>query len=637
MRGLKVLIAEDLEDDALLILMELRRHGFDPVSRRVDTREGLVFELEAREWDVIITDYSMPGLSGLEVPKAVEDKGLGIPVIVISGVMGEEFAVEAMKAGASDYIRKGSLSRLAPAIERELKEAKIKKEHREAVKALKESEERLRTIFESSMDGMFVIDTQGRYLDVNFAGCHMFGYTREEILSSDINLLIYPENSGRMAEHKAYWKKGAYLPEVRMRKKDGSPIWVDLAITPFNVGDRELALGVKRDITERKRAEEGLKESEERFRQIFGQSEDAQLILNRLDCRVIDVNGAAISLYGYTREEMLERGCSLLLGKDCEKILNGAEESRGFRLERSEARKKDGTRILTSVRGQLIKLRQNDVVYCTVRDLTEVMRLEEERRVIQAKLIHANKMTSLGTLASGVAHEINNPNNFILFNSTLLTDAWKDGAAILEAYYRENGDFSLGGLPYSEMRDVIPELLLGITDGSRRIKGIVDNLKDFSRAGKAGVDGECDVNRAVMAASSILGNQISKYTDGFHVSCSDNIPVVKGNEQKIEQVIINLIINALHALPHRGRGVWVTTASAGKCVEVKVRDEGIGMSKEVLDRITEPFFTTKTDTGGTGLGLSISYTIIKEHGGALEFDSEPGRGTTVTIKLPAQS
>ncbi len=636
MRELKVLIAEDLEDDALLLLMELRRAGFEPVSRRVDNREALVSELEGREWDVIITDYSMPGLSGLEVPKAVEEKGLSIPVIVISGVMGEEFAVAAMKAGASDYIRKGSLSRLAPAIERELKEAKIKKEHGEAVKALKESEERLRTIFESSMDGMFVIDTQGRYLDVNFAGCHMFGYTREEILSSDVSLLVYPENSVRLAEHKVFWRKGAYLPEVRMRKKDGSPIWVDLAITSFNVGDRELVLGVKRDITERKRAEEGLKESEERFRQIFEQGADAQLILNHGDCSVIDANGAATALYGYTREELLERGCCPLLGKDCKNILCDARGRGAFCIERFETLKKDGTRIMTSVRGQLIRLRQNDMVYCTVRDLTEVMRLEEERRVIQTKLIHANKMTSLGTLASGVAHEINNPNNFILFNSTLLTDAWKDATAVLEAYYRENGDFSLGGLPYSEMRDVIPELLLGITDGARRIKGIVDNLKDFSRAGKAGVDGECDVNRAVMAASSMLGNQISKFTDGFHVACSEDVPVVKGNEQKIEQVIINLIINALHALPHRDSGVWVTTALRGKDIEVKVRDEGMGMSKEVLDRITEPFFTTKTDTGGTGLGLSISYTIIKEHGGTIEFDSEPGRGTTVTIKLPAQ-
>ncbi len=637
MSKLKVLIAEDLEEDALLLLIELKNGGFEPAFKRVESKEELICALKGQGWDLVLTDYFMPGLSGLEVPGIVEEMGLAIPVIVVSGVMGEEFAVAAMKAGAGDYIRKGSLSRLVPAVERELREARVRREHREAVGALKESEERLRTIFESSMDGMFVIDMKGRYLDVNFAGCHMFGYTREEILSSDISLLVFPENSGRIEAHKTHWRKGAYLPEVRMRRKDGSEIWVDLAITPFSVGDKELALGVKRDITERKSAEEGLRESEERFRQIFEQSEDAQLILSG-QCSVIDCNPAAIALYGFSREEMMGK-CSSFIGAECDKIKNGIGGHKGFSIERFETSKKDGTKITTSVRGQIIRLRRCDMVYLTVRDMTEMMRMEEERRVIQAKLIHANKMTSLGTLASGVAHEINNPNNFILFNSTLLTDAWKDATLILEAYYREDGDFSLGGLPYSEMREVIPELLSGITDGSRRIKGIVDNLKDFSRAGKAGVGGECDVNRAVMAASSILSNQISKYTDSFHLACAEDVPPIRGNEQKIEQVIINLVINALHALPDRCAGVWVSTGydSDKKNIEIKVRDEGIGMSRQVLERITEPFFTTKTDTGGTGLGLSISYTIVKEHRGSLEFDSEPGKGTTVTIKLPAQS
>lgn len=817
---LRVLIAEDREEDVILLLYELRRRGFDPHYVRVDTEEGLRSALAAEPWDIIITDYSMPRLSGLEVPRIASGAGFDLPVIVVSGIKGEDFAVTAMKAGANDYIVKGNFSRLAPTIEREIKDVQVRRAHKlaeeenrllnkllhtsseinkmivretdkdrllseacrilveeggfrmafvgmadfrtgkvevaalsgfddgylekagirfddsprgigssgaairtgkyvickdmetdetfalwrddmrqrgfrscasfplrvrgqvigvmtvyavttavfeekmitlleglagdigyalqaldEAEKrmaatvALRDSEERLRTIFESAMDGMFVVDLEGRYKDVNLAGCQMFGYTQGEILSSDVRLLLFPEDIERRLESsKISLRKGAFIPEIRMRRKDGSEVWVDLAITPFKIGEKELALGVKRDITWRKRAEEAIRESEERFRQIFEQNEDAQLILNYDTCEVIDANPAAVALYGFSREELKEKGPVIFLGQENELkfgeslCCSGME---GFSIERLESERKDGTKIITSVKGQVIRLKNRDVVYCTVRDMTEKIRLEEDARLLQAKLIHANKMTSIGTLAAGVAHEVNNPNNFILFNSTLLFEAWQDALRVLAGYYSEHGEFLIGGLPFTEMRDVVPELISGIIEGSRRIKGIVDNLKDFSRMDKTGLEGEVDVNRSLMAASSILSNQINKYTDNFYVVCGENIPSVKGSAQKIEQVLINLIINALHALPEKNRGVWVYTSYDKETgtVIVKVKDEGVGMPKEVMERITEPFFTTKS--GGTGLGLSISYSIIKEHKGSLEFDSEPGRGTTVTLRLPA--
>ena len=235
-----------------------------------------------------------------------------------------------------------------------------------------------------------------------------------------------------------------------------------------------------------------------------------------------------------------------------------------------------------------------------------------------------------------VAKRSDNPNNFILFNSTLLSDAWKDAVKILDAYYRENGDFSMGGLPYSEMGEVVPELLSGITDGSRRIKGIVDTLKDFSRGGAGALDGEMDVNRAIRSSISMLSSQIMKFTDCFELSCAEGLPAVKGSSQKIEQVIINLVLNALQALPAREKGVKVSTYldEAARQVVIEVKDDGAGMTREVLDRITEPFFTTRGERGGTGLGLSISYSIIREHNGTLEFSSAPGSGTTASIRLP---
>ncbi|MBI2401002.1 MAG: PAS domain S-box protein [Deltaproteobacteria bacterium] len=816
---LNVLIAEDSEDDIILMMRDLRRGGLEISFKRVDNEPDLVEALCAGQWDLVISDYRMPKLSGLDVVKAVRRAGLDIPVIIVSGFMGEEFAVTAMKAGADDYILKDRLFRLAPAIEREVREYETIRAHRKAEKeilflnrlletilevdkmvvretcaervlsetcrilvekagfmmawigkadlptgvvtpvckavcdtgyvgrinvrcdltppgmgptgralrtgshvictdietdesfkewreearaygykacavfpifaggelfgnlnvytenadlfakktidllesltadigfaissfeqtderkkaesALRDSEERLRTIFDSALDGMFVIDFEGRYLDANLAGCRMFGYTKEELLSSGVCLLVPPERYHMIEEHRKLWKSGGYLPEVRMLRKDGSEIWVDMAITPLRVGEKELALGIKRDITARKTAEEALRESEERFRQIFEQNHDAQGILGCGGCRVIDANPAAVAIFGYSREELIGMEEADLLGeKVCEKVKGSLSFQGGFSFERVDAVRRDGTRAAVSVRGQVITLRQSAMVLCTVRDLTELLRMEEEARYIQSKLIHANKMTSIGTLASGVAHEINNPNNFILFNSTLLSDAWKDAARILEKYYRDNGDFSLGGLPYSEMSEVVPELLSGITDGSRRIKGIVDNLKDFSRNDKAGLEGSFDVNRAVMASVSILSNQIAKYTDSFEVDFAEELPKVKGSAQKIEQVVINLVLNALHALSDKKKRVMVATRQEEGKVLIEVRDEGAGMTREVLERVMEPFFTTKSDRGGTGLGLSISYSIIKDHGGTLEFDSSPGMGTTARITLPAEA
>lgn len=816
---LNVLVAEDSEDDLILIMRELRRGGFEMSFRRVDNERDLAEAISQGGWDLVISDNFMPVLSGLEVVRAVRESGLEVPVIIVSGVAGEDFAVTAMTAGADDYIPKSKLSRLAPAVGRELREYETRRAHgkareeilflnrlletiteidkmvvragdmdmvlreacrilvekagfkmawigradlasgevtpicnagggegfirkinlrrdltphgmgptgtairtgthvicpdiwndesfvpwreearahgyracaafpifagstlfgninvytdnpdlfakktvdlleslaadigfavrsfeqtaerNRAVLALRDSEERLRTIFDSAMDGMFVIDLEGRYLDVNMAACRMFGYSRQEFLSSSVELVIKPERREIHAEHKKLRKTGGFLPELVMVKKDGSEIWVDLAITPLRVGEKDLVLGVKRDITARKLTEAALRESEERFRQIFEQNQDAQLLLGFDECRIMDANPAAVALFGYSRDELLGLGNAHLLGDEgfCGRVKEGLSATGGFSAERVEAVRKDGAKVTVSLRGQKIRLRQSTVVLCTVKDLTGVLKMEEDARYIQTKLIQANKMTSIGTLASGVAHEINNPNNFILFNSTLLSDAWKDASRILERYYRENGDFSLGGLPYTEMSEVIPELLSGITDGSRRIKGIVDNLKDFSRVDRSGLEGSFDVNRAVKAAVSILSNQITKYTDTFEVECAEGLPLVKGSNQKIEQVVINLVLNALHALPERKRGVHVATRLEDGKVVIEVRDEGAGMTREVLERLMEPFFTTKADKGGTGLGLSISYSIIKDHGGTLEFFSESGAGTTARITLPAE-
>lgn len=431
-----------------------------------------------------------------------------------------------------------------------------------------------------------------------------------------------------------------YSADCRIRRADG--VYGTVRLNVRSSGP-DLVIGTMHDISARKLAEEEIREGNENFRSMFEQNQDAQLIIRHGTCDVMDANPAAVTLFSFPREAIIEKGAALFLTpEELERfrdIILSAKRGEVIKIDRMEIRRENGSVITASLRGQLVNVRQSSVICCTIRDFTERIRMEEEAKLMQAKLIQANKMTSVGTLASGIAHEINNPNNFIVFNAGVLTDAWKDAALVLEERYNRNGNFSLGGVPYAEMRNVVPELLSGITEGSRRIKSIVDNLKDFSRVDRQGLGGVIDVNSAVHASCSLLKNQIGKYTENFVIECREGLPLINGSAQRIEQVVINLVLNALHALSDRSRRIHVSTGLSedGRLVLIRVKDDGIGMPKEVLERVTEPFFTTKITTGGTGLGLSISYTIVKEHNGALDFVSEPGKGTTATLCLPVSA
>ncbi len=268
-------------------------------------------------------------------------------------------------------------------------------------------------------------------------------------------------------------------------------------------------------------------------------------------------------------------------------------------------------------------------------EVVERKRALEELRLHQARLVQADKMASIGILVSGVAHEINNPNGLVLLNLPILRDVYRDAEEVLEARYREEGDFLLGGLPYSRMRQEIPQMLEEMTDGATRIKRIVEDLKDFARPDVVDRMEPFALNAVVQAAVRLVEPSLRKATSHFSADYGPDLPLVRGNPLRIEQVVVNLLINACQALPGTDRAIALATAHdpATGTVVLTIRDEGVGIPPEHLSRLTDPFFTTKRESGGTGLGLSISAGIVQEHGGNLTFDSIPGRGTTVTLSL----
>lgn len=257
----------------------------------------------------------------------------------------------------------------------------------------------------------------------------------------------------------------------------------------------------------------------------------------------------------------------------------------------------------------------------------------------QQQLIQADRLTSLGTLVSGVAHEINNPNSLIMLNTPVLEEAFKDSLPILEAHYQKHGDFALGGLEYSRMREEVPAMLSEMKAGAKRIKRIVDDLKDFARQDDSIFGNDVNFNQTVRTAVRLVDNTIKKTTHHFSMAYAEEIPAIRGNAQRIEQVFVNLILNACQALADPQKAIRLITYydSESSHAVFEVHDEGTGIAKEHMSHLTDPFFTTKRESGGTGLGLSVSASIVRDHNGSLDFRAKPGGGTIVTLRLPVTS
>lgn len=266
----------------------------------------------------------------------------------------------------------------------------------------------------------------------------------------------------------------------------------------------------------------------------------------------------------------------------------------------------------------------------------EVEKRSRELKAHQEQLIQADKMASLGVLVSGVAHEINNPTGLLMLNIPILKSAWEDALPYLDKQAEEEKDLTLGGLPYQRIKGEIPYLLEEMQNSTDRIRNIVNDLKDFAREQPDEVAHEVDLNVVVATAVRLVDQSIRTATDCFELLLDHRKPTVLGSSQRIEQVLINLILNACDALESKDGSLRVSTSISQDGCEAMIRivDGGCGIPADVISRLTDPFYTTKRERGGTGLGLSVSAGIIKALQGRLSFDSTEGKGTTVTVTFP---
>jgi len=485
------------------------------------------------------------------------------------------------------------------------------------------------------------IDGNGTYTYVSPKVRDLLGYVPDEVLGrTPLDFTPFPEAVwlAKIFDRVATHREPFYGLEKTCRHKDGREVIIETSGAPvFDAGGAFRGYrGVDRDIGERKRAEEMLRSNEERFRQFFEQNEEPLFLFRHGMPEILDANPAAVDLYGYPLEELRRQGFALFVPPDnleeFSSAIVGISPDAPLSIEKASHRRSNGEEIIVSIRAKSVRTKDGNVAYCS-------FRMEEDAKLQQAQLIHANRMASLGAIVSGVAHEVNNPNNLVMFNAPMILSAWEDVLPVLDLYRRESGDFLVAGLPYAEMRDVVPKLAEGISDASLRIKAIVANLKDFARQGEPQAYRPERINDIVLSAITILNHEIMKRTHRFDVALGEDLPPVMGSGQQLEQVVINLLNNALQALSSTEQGVRVSTLRDQESgdVEVHIVDEGVGMSREVQSRIAEPFFSTRLDSGGLGLGLSICHSIVKGHGGAIRFESEVGRGTRAIVRLPVSS
>jgi len=272
-------------------------------------------------------------------------------------------------------------------------------------------------------------------------------------------------------------------------------------------------------------------------------------------------------------------------------------------------------------------------------DITEKRKAENEAQQRQQQLMQADKMVALGTLVSGVAHEINNPTGVISLNAPLLNKSWNAILSVINTHENVQEIFESSGVSLKKQQKRIPYLIEQIIGSARRIKQIVTELKDYARQDLTDMNQKIDINDVVKTSVNLVINKIKKSTHNYSFQYYPNALIVQGNFQRLEQIVINVLINACEALTDTSQKISVNTYpdETLSWAVIQISDQGVGISEQALKTLFDPFFTTKRDNGGTGLGMAVSRGIIEEHEGVINYSSRPGQGTICQIKLPVVS
>ena len=497
----------------------------------------------------------------------------------------------------------------------------------QAEQALRESEERFRSLFEAAPDFIYLLDPEGRILDVNSAALRRLGYSEQELLGQSLSMLLAPSDRGKYpARLKQVLTTGYLRVETTLMTKDGEELIVECssALVRNADGTPKAVVVYQRDITDRKQAEKALKESEELYRVTFDSIPDIVALTRREDGKLLMANRAFYEISGYKPQEVLGRPVpELQLYVNPEDRLEmvrqvaATGEAKGMEVR---FRMKDGRELDTLFSAKAFSYRGEDCLVVVVKDITEIKQVAQEKAFLEQQLVQAQKLEALGVLASGIAHDFNN---------------------ILQSAMSQLELLAMEGEPQRAS-----EYISRISDSLSRGSELVQRLLAFGRKTEPKRT-KVDINHLVLQTLAMLERTIPKMIR-LDTQLSEDLPPVFGDPSQLEQVLVNLDTNACDAMPKGGRLVIETyfvnldddyarthlEANPGPYVVLSVTDTGHGMDEATRQRIFEPFFTTKDLGKGSGLGLSIVYGIVKGHGGHITCYSTPGKGSTFRVYLP---
>ncbi len=623
----RVLMVEHDQDDIELCLRELKRDGLAIAPKFVGSRAEFAAAAREHQFDIILADYRLPNWTGIDVLNLARELGLDIPLILVTGTLGEELAVECIKRGINDYVLKHQLARLGLAIRKALEEKALREEQARTQRALYESEIHYRSLVENAPEAITVFDAEARkFADVNQRTELLFGLSREELLGCEPGALS-PERQpdGRLSLEAAqeYTERALRGETLQFEwihiNREGREIPCEVFLSSIPLGSKRLVRGSIIDITGRKRAELALRESEARYRSLF-ESAMYGVYRTTLEGEILDVNPALVTMLGYDSvEEVLALGNTENFYRDpVERHRLAGELWREGKVDAiAEWVRKDGRVIKTRIiahRVQETRSSTEERNQIVVEDVTERLALERQLR-------QAQKFEAFGQLAGGIAHDFNNMIGAILGWAELGLDESPAGATVHTRFQK-------------------------IRLQAERAASLTRQLLAFARR-QALEPRQVNLNQAVTETLSLLEKIIGSNIE-IKRELAPDLAMVRADPAQIEQVLMNLCLNARDAMPNGGE-LRIVTSNAqfdedfcrknphvhlGRQVLLSVTDNGQGMDAATLDRMFEPFFTTKGPSKGTGLGLATVYGVTKQHGGVVFVDSELGKGTCFRVYIP---
>ncbi len=634
-KPLRVLFVEDNEDDMMLLAHELKKGGFDPEYLQVYTAETMQKSLMENNWDIIISDYSMPVFNGMAALKLFQKMNIDVPFIVVSGTIGEDIAVKMMRLGAHDYLLKGATKRLVPAVERELREAEERRSLKKTEAALIKSEELYRTIVETSSDSFFACDIHGKLLFASNQTVHLHGFrSLQELYKLRAFELFAPVDRPQIhTQFDTLPVKGKVRDvAVTMLHRNGSHFAGEFSATFMReaFGVTGVVLANIKDVSQRNRQQRALEESHQTLRRVLD-GIDAAIYVTTLDTHeILFMNQYMKRLYG---KDLIGGICHEVFRNrqtPCLECINDAlvdENGNPNEVNVWEAYDPVTKRWLINydraikwIDGKLVRLQVST-------DISRIKELEQERLKTEVQLRQSQKMEAIGTLAGGIAHDFNN----ILAAIIGYTELAHDMIA-----------------PKDEVHEYLEEVLRA---GSRA-RDLVQQILTFSRQAEQEVK-PVQVNLLVKETLKLIRASLPATIEIRHSAQCD--AMIMADPTQVHQILMNLCTNAGHAMQEKGGRLEVRldniTLEApefdeaftaipdkikpGHYLRLTVGDTGRGMEKEMVSRIFDPFFTTRGKGQGTGMGLAVVHGIVDALDGFITVKSEPSKGATFNVFLPA--